>query len=192
MVRVVMVSYSRTGHTNALALEVSRRLSAAGLSVDSRQLRPARELGFVRTLRCVLGHGAEPCAYDPVDLKGASLVLLGTPVWGRGVAPYIRRFIRETKDLTGMPVVLFTTTANGDHRAAEELRGLVRERGGRPYAYEAWRINADGASGLDSAASRIVRATIELLPRDGLGDGNGRPVPRADDRKAAGPRNGAS
>jgi len=190
MTRVVMVHYSRTGHTNALALEVTRRLSAAGLSVDSRQLRPARALGTFRALRCVLGRGTEPCTYDPVDLRGASLVLLGTPVWGRGVAPYVRRFIRETDGLTGMPVVLFATTANGDHRAAEELRGLVRGRGGRPYAYEAWRINEDGTSGLDSTASRIVKATMELLPRNG--DGNGRVNGNGRPNGGGRPRSGAS
>ncbi len=192
MPRVVMVHYSRTGHTNALALEVTRRLNEAGLSVDSRQIHAARALSPVRALRCVLGRGAEPCTYDPVDLKGASLLLVGTPVWGRGIAPYVRRFIREADGLAGMPVVLFTTTANGDQRAAEELRGLVRERGGRPYAYEAWRINEDGASGLDSAAARIVKDTMGLLPRNGNGSGNGDAAPNGDGRARSGLRNGAA
>jgi flavodoxin len=164
MPRAIVVHYSRTGHTKALALEISRRLSEAGLRVDESVIRPVRELGTLRAVQCVLGRKEEPVCHDPIDLAGANVLLIGTPVWGSGIAPYMRRFLMEAEHLCGMPVVLFTTCSREDKKAAAELRQLVREHGGRPYAYEAWHIHSDGPRGLKDTAERVVRATLALLP----------------------------
>jgi len=169
MPRAVVVHYSRTGHTKALALEISRLLIEAGLQVDESIVRPTRQLGTLRAVQCVLAHKEEPVCHDPIDLTGANVLLIGTPVWGNGIAPYMRRFLMEAEHLCGMPVVLFTTCSREDKSAANELRQLVREHGGRPYAYEAWHIHSDGPDGLKAAAERAVKAALALLP-------NGKPV----------------
>jgi len=171
MPRAIVVHYSRTGHTKALAMEISRRLAEAGLQVDESIVQPARQLGTLRAMQCVLGRKEEPVCHDPINLAGANVLLIGTPVWGRGIAPYMRKFLMEAEHLCGMPVVLFTTCSRADKRAADELRQLVREHGGRPYAYEAWHIHTDGPEGLKAAAERAVRAALALLP-------NGKPVDR--------------
>ena len=134
-------------------------------------MRPVRELGALRAVQCVLARKEEPVSHDPIDLAGANVLLIGTPIWGNGIAPYMRRFLMEAEHLCGMPVVLFATCSRENKRAVDELRRLVREHGGRPYAYEAWHIHTDGPDGLRTAAERSVRAALALLP-------NGRPTVR--------------
>jgi flavodoxin len=169
MPRAIVVHYSRTGHTKALALEISWRLAEAGLQVDESTVRPTRQLGTLRAVQCVLARKEEPVCHDPIDLAGANVLLIGTPVWGNGIAPYMRKFLKDAEHLCGMPVVLFTTCSREDKKAAAELRQIVREHGGRPYAYEAWHIHTDGPDGLNATAERAVKAALALLP-------NGKPV----------------
>lgn len=164
MPRAIVIHYSRTGHTKALALEIGRLLTEAGLHVDESIVRPVRQLGALRAVQCVLARKEEPVCHDPIDLTGANVLLIGTPVWGRGIAPYMRKFLMEAEHLCGMPVVLFATCSREDKRAAAELRQLVRDHGGRPYAYEAWHIHTDGPEGLKAAAERTVKAALALLP----------------------------
>jgi len=144
-----MVSYSGRGTRTPLPSEVSRRLSAAGLSVDSRQLRPARELGFRPHAAMRARHGAEPCAYDPVDLKGAEPGPAGHARLGQGRRALHQAFIHETKDLIGHARRALHHDRERRPPRREELRGLVRERGGRRLCLRGVGINADGASGLD-------------------------------------------
>jgi flavodoxin len=164
MPRAVVVHYSRTGHTRALSAEIQRRLSEAGVKVESCEVRPARGLGALRALRCLLGRSDEPARYAPLDLTGVNVLLIGTPLWGRGPSPYIRRFVREVEGLGAMPVVLFTTCSGDDRGGAVEFREIVRSRGGRPYGYACWHLDDDGPAGLNEAAARAVVDTLGLLP----------------------------
>ncbi len=174
MPRAVVVHYSRTGHTRALAMEIQRKLSEAGVKVEPCEVRPTRGLGVLRALRCLLGRSDEPAQYAPIDLSGVNVVLIGTPLWGRGPSPYIRRFVREVEGLGSMPVVLFTTCSADDRDGAVELRDLVRSRGGRPYGYACWHLDEDGPNGLSAAAARAVADAIGLLPSMRDVDGAGR------------------
>ncbi len=168
MVKAVVAYYSRTGHTRALALEITRRLRGAGLVVDEREAHPVKELGPLSAIHRVLTHTPEPVSDGPLELTDVQLLLIGSPIWGFSPAPYIRSMLETTKDLKGLPVVLFATCSRKHEAAGEELRELVREMGGRPFAYEVWRIHKDGADGLKEAATRIVDASMGLLPTGAL------------------------
>jgi flavodoxin len=164
MVKAKVAYYSRTGHTRALSLEITRRLREAGLEVDEREAHPVKELGPLSAIHRVLTHSPEPVTDGPLELSDVQLLLIGSPVWGISPAPYIRSMLETTKDLKGLPVVLFATCSSKHEAAGEELRELVREMGGRPFAYEVWRINKDGPEGLQETATRVVEAAISLLP----------------------------
>ena len=170
MVRAVVAYYSKTGHTKALALEITRRLKVGGLVVDEREAHPVKELGPLSAIHRVLTHSPEPIEEGPLDLADAQLLLIGSPVWGISPAPYIRSMLETTADLKGLPVVLFATCSGKHEAAEEELRELVREMGGRPFAFEVWHINKDGPDGLKRAAGKVVEAALGLLPKGALGE----------------------
>jgi flavodoxin len=93
-VQVLVVYYSRTGRTRALAETVAHLADA-----DIEPLRNSRKrtgrlgwaLSLLDALRCARGR-IEPPACDPTEYD---LVLIGTPVWADGPAPPARAFARD-------------------------------------------------------------------------------------------------
>jgi flavodoxin len=162
--RVIVCYYSRTGHTKALALEIGRKLKEAHVGVRFHKLEPVKELTLLQTGARTITRASEPVVFPDIDLGSANLLIIGTPVWVGIPTPYIRSFIEQATDLKGMPVVLFATCSQRDGKAAHELRELVRGQGGRPFDYHVWRINKDGADGLQDAAGRVTSTALKMLP----------------------------
>ena len=165
--RACVVYYSRSGHTRALALEVCRRLKSSAVEVACcHELEPQRELGLLQVGAKSITHAAEPVKECEVELEGANLLLLGTPLWGGNPSPYLRSFLKNVDDLKGLHVLLFATCAYGDGNAEEDLRDMIRAKGGRPMEYRVWRIRRDGAEGLSRVAEEVVGSAMGLLPSD--------------------------
>ena len=169
--KVALASYSRTGHTKALALEVARGLWGEGVAVDVNEIEPVEEPTFIQTGHRTITHGTEPIKELRLDLEDVNLLALGTPIWVGLPTPYVRKFIEDTMDLQGIPVVLFATCSKRDGKAAHELRELVRGQGGRPFEYHVWRIQKDGAEGIPRVGRAVVDSVLSLLPSSEEGDG---------------------
>jgi flavodoxin len=162
--RVIVAFYSKTGHTRALGLEIARRLKGNGIDVCCKELEPEEEPTLIQTGHRTLTHGPLPIKDCALDLGDANLLLIGSPIWVGGASPYIRSFLENMADLKGIPVVLFATCSKRDGKAADELRQLVRDQGGRPFEYHVWRIQRDGAHGLNSTAEDVVTSALDMLP----------------------------
>ncbi|MCK4969685.1 MAG: NAD(P)H-dependent oxidoreductase [Thermoplasmata archaeon] len=162
--RAIVAFYSRSGHTRALGLEICRLLKAETVLVDCVELEAERELGLLTVGARSLTHSKEPIKECEMDLEGANLMILGTPVWGGSPGPYMRSLLERVEDLKGLPVVLFATCAYGDRKASNDLREMVRATGGRPMDYHVWRTRKDGGDGLSRVAASVVDASLVLLP----------------------------
>jgi flavodoxin len=167
--KVALAYYSRTGHTKALALEVARNLRGEGVEVEVIEIEPVEQPTLIQTGRRTITHGTEPIKDLQLDLEEVNLLAVGTPLWVRLPTPYVRRFIDEVTDLKGIPVVLFATCSKRDGRAGDELRELVRGRGGRPFEYHVWRIHRDGPEGIPRVGREVVASVMGLLPSAGEG-----------------------
>ena len=163
--RAIVAFYSRSGHTRALALEICRLLKAKTVEVDCVELEAERELGLLTVGARSVTHSKEPIKECEMNLEGANLMVLGTPVWGGSPAPYMRSLLERVGDLKGLPVVLFATCAHGDRKAGNDLREMVRTTGGRPMEYHVWRTRKDGSDGLSRVAVSVVDTSLVLLPR---------------------------
>jgi len=162
--RVIVAFYSKTGHTRALGLEIARRLKGKGVEVYCKELEPEEEATLIQAGHRTLTHGPLPVKDCAIDLGDANLLVIGSPIWVGGSSPYIRSFLETVADLKGIPVVLFATCSKRDGKAADELRQLVRDQGGRPFEYHVWRIQRDGAPGLNSIAEDVVASALDILP----------------------------
>ncbi len=163
--RAIVAYYSRSGHTRALGLEISRLLRAKAVEVDCIELEAEREVSLLTVSARSLTHSREPIKECQMDLDGANLMVLGTPTWGGIPAPYLRSLMDHLGDLKGLPVMLFATCAYGDRKAETELREMVRSTGGRPMEYHVWRTRKDDGDGLSRVAVSVVDASLVLLPR---------------------------
>jgi flavodoxin len=165
--RVLVVFYSRKGHTKDLGEAVCQGLEETSVEVDCLEVVPEKEVNVISASASSLTHSHEPIKECQVDLDAVNLLVLGTPIWGGFPAPYMRSFLECIQDLKGLPVVLFATCAYGDRSASTDLRDLVRETGGRPMEYHVWKIRRDGPSGKERTADAVVDSAIGLLPSRG-------------------------
>lgn len=130
MKRILVVYYSRSGTTQALASELARQTGAEAIAIREARAR-AGARGYLRSL-VELARGTLPAIESPlVDLSRYDIVLLGTPVWaGRASVP-MRRYLNDMKRV--LPRTAFFCTYGG--RGYETAFADMSERAGkRPIA----------------------------------------------------------
>lgn len=129
MNKILLVYYSRTGYTAAIAKDLA---NAGGWDVEQIHDHHSRAgaWGFLRSIfDAVFGrHPAiQPTAKNPGDY---ALVVLGAPVWmGRLSAP-IRTYIAQQQQRFGRIAFFCTYGGKGAERAARQCAALA----GRPLA----------------------------------------------------------
>ena len=108
--KTLIVFYSRTGRTRAVAQELARQLGA-----DQEELKEQADrsgaTGYIAAGRdAMLKRPAEllPTACRPADYE---LVIVGTPVWAFTMTPAIRTWL--TREAASLPKVAFLCTQGG-------------------------------------------------------------------------------
>ncbi|WP_201777723.1 flavodoxin family protein [Pseudomonas syringae group genomosp. 3] len=125
---VAVVYYSRSGHSEAVALEIARALNApiARIEADYPLDRAGQEKAVTDANAGVLPQ----IAVEPVDVGPARRLFLVSPTWMFRPAPPLWAYVEQT-DLTGKQVVLVTT---GNSRFKQEetdaFAARVEARGG--------------------------------------------------------------
>lgn len=122
--RLLIVHYSRTGHTRAVAGEIASRLSADVEEIeDSRSRRGL--LGYLRSGREAYRKQVieiRPPRKDPADYD---LVVVGSPVWAGHVASPVRAYLSGGVRRFGH-VAAFVTQggSSGGDRVLAEIANL--------------------------------------------------------------------
>jgi flavodoxin len=128
--RILIVYFSRTGHTKRLAERLARELGTSSTAITERRSRRGF-FGYQRSLiEAVTGRDAtidklrnQPREHD--------LVLIGTPIWGWHLSSPVRAFARQHAKALRHVAFFCTMGGSGDRIAFAELQRLV---GHRPLA----------------------------------------------------------
>lgn len=127
MSRILVVFYSRSGHTEQLALQL------AGLcGADTERVRDNTDRGgWLGYLRCafeaIVGHHPRirSCKYRPQDYD---LVIIGTPVWFWNMASPVRSYLHRYRRRLTRVALFCTCGGSGGGKVFDDIEGLL----GRP------------------------------------------------------------
>ncbi len=128
--RVLVVYYSRSGNTEAMAREIARhyqadiaRISAEAYSLDFTGWNAARRDAAAETETEIAVPNLDFAAYD--------LVFIGSPIWLYRPAPPLWRFVRQSA-FRGRDLVLFNTfNSRFKQPYIDEFAELIAVAGGR-------------------------------------------------------------
>ena len=127
---VLVVYYSRSGNTEAMAREIAQRLQADIIKLETK-LYSLDFNGWFKANRDSRSKKNVDIRPEVVDLQRYRLIFLGSPIWWYRPAPPLWTFV-EKNDFSGKEVVLFNTF-NSKFKA-KPIKGFqreVEEKGGR-------------------------------------------------------------
>ncbi len=128
---VLVIYYSRSGNTEAMAREIARKFQADIVRIESEKYTLDydgwRQAGKDADQKVVLTE-IKP---ETVDMRKYRLVFLGSPIWWFRPAPPLLTFV-EKNDFSDKNVVLFNTF-NSRFKSAEidKFKQKIEENGGR-------------------------------------------------------------
>lgn len=126
---VVVVYYSRSGHSEAVAREVASMFNAPIARISSDY--PLSFTGQRRALADARREKLPAIEVEPIDLQSAERVYLVSPTWLFRPATPLWSYIEEV-DLTNKEVVLVTTgNSRFEQTETDEFAKRVATRGGR-------------------------------------------------------------
>lgn len=124
-----VIYYSRSGHTEAVAREVARRLNAPIAMIDADYA-----LGFDGQRKAILDAASErlpQISADPIDLRPVRRLYLLSPTWMFRPAPPLWAYV-EQADLEGKEVILIMTgNSRFKQEEVEKFSALIEAKGGR-------------------------------------------------------------
>jgi len=128
---VLVVYYSRSGNTEAMALEVARKFNAdivkivaERYSLDYQGWRNAANDADDKITMVQISPGI-------IDLEKYRLVFVGSPIWWYRPAPPLWTFV-EKNDFTEKNVILFNTfNSRFKSGEIEKFRGAIEKKGGK-------------------------------------------------------------
>ena len=127
--KVLVVYFSRSGHSQLLAQEVSRYYQAALLEIKAEDY----PMGFTGLFNAVLDSQDTVARIKPqqVDLADYQVIFIGAPIWFGSPAPPVWQFV-ENNQFVDKDVVLFSTfNSSFKQQAIDDYQAAVEAKGAR-------------------------------------------------------------
>ena len=125
--KVLVVYYSKTGHTRKIAQDIAKQTDA-DLEEIFDQKKRAGLLGFVLGGRDALTgketHISE-IRKNPADYD---LVILGSPIWGGNITPALRTYLNQYGDSIGSTAFFFSSGGKTPDQVFEKLLSFLKEK----------------------------------------------------------------
>ena len=153
MRRVLVVYYSRTGHTEQIAEQVSQAIDGDVEPLEEASGRSGA-WGYLRSAYEALVHRVVPLGALKYDPHPYDLVIVGTPVWNMSVSSPVRSYLQAYRDRLNAVAFFATCGGQGADRAFGQM---ARVCGRDPIATLVVR-----EAELDRAAPRVVGFVREL------------------------------
>jgi len=131
IMKTLVVYYSLTGKTDAVAQALARELSADVRRVEDVE-KPSVGWWFIITHALSAIRGVE-AQIKPIDtgFQGYDRVFVGSPVWGGSPSTPINAFIAKA-DFTGKDVIAFMTMGGNDASGAlKKMSERIEKKGGK-------------------------------------------------------------
>ena len=131
IMKTLVVYYSLTGKTDAVAQALARELSADVRRVEDVE-KPSVGWWFIITHALSAIRGVE-AQIKPIDtgFQGYDRVFVGSPVWGGSPSTPINAFIAKA-DFTGKDVIPFMTMGGNDASGAlKKMSERIEKKGGK-------------------------------------------------------------
>jgi NAD(P)H dehydrogenase (quinone) len=175
MVQILILYYSRSGATAAMAQQIARGVeSVAGAEAVLRTV-PAVSTVCEQTEDDIPSHGAPYATLD--DLRNCDGLALGSPTHFGNMASPLKYFIDSTTEiwfsgaLSGKPAGVFTSTGSlhgGQESTLLSMMLPLLHHGmllvGIPYTENALRETASG--GTPYGPSHLATSTVHLTPEE--------------------------
>ncbi len=121
--RVLVVYYSRTGHTKQVAGEIVKALQCDSEEILDTVNRRG-PIGFLLSGRSAGSGGLTKLKPIQKDPAGYDLVVIGTPIWARHVSTPVRTYLAENKDKLKKVAFFVTEGSSGDEATFKEMEEL--------------------------------------------------------------------
>ena len=121
---ILVVYFSRTGHTQRIAAEIA---AATGADLDPIVEQRSRKgiLGYLRSGRDAykkLIVPIEPSTKNPADYE---IVVLGTPVWAGHISSPVRAYVAAHREQLARVALFCTEGGSGGTKVLRELAELI-------------------------------------------------------------------
>jgi len=128
MAKILVVYYSRTGHTRSVAMELAARCDADVEEIRDAKTKRHGPFGYFRCAREALGKHLPPIEPATEDAKSYDLVILGTPVWASHMASPMRSYLQANAGKLARVGSFCTQGGSGGPKVLAELADLAGKR----------------------------------------------------------------
>lgn len=128
MSRILVVFYSRTGHTKKLAGEIAAALDADVEEIVETAASRVNGWTYLRSAWHALSGKATPIRPLYAQPANYDLVIIGSPVWAGNMAAPVRTFLEEYK--ADLPDIAFFCTmgGSGGEKVIDKMAALAARR----------------------------------------------------------------
>jgi flavodoxin len=157
-VRILVVSYSRTGTTERVAQVVARTLGA-DIEPIVDHTRRGGIIGYLRSAyQAAFGHlvTVEPATRDPWSYD---LVVIGTPIWNQSLSSPVRSYLERHE----FHQVAFFCTCGG-HAGHRVFAQMAEAAGREPVATLVLRERDEVAPAVERFVAELRRVPVSRTP----------------------------
>lgn len=120
----LVVYYSRTGTTEAVAALIAEKLGAAGEGIISVKNRKGM-LGFAISGKEAAQKIAAEIKETKINPEDHDLVIIGTPIWAWNISSPVRAYLEKYKDKFKKVAFFCTMGGSGDKKAFQEMENIL-------------------------------------------------------------------
>jgi flavodoxin len=128
MAKVLVVYYSRSGHTRTIALELAARCHADVVEIRDPTTKRGGPFGYLRCGREALRKQLPPIEPPTLDAASYDLVILGTPVWASHMASPMRSYLQANAGKLARIGAFCTQGGSGGPKVLAEIADLAGKR----------------------------------------------------------------
>jgi len=125
--KVLVVYYSKTGHTRKIAQDIARQIDA-DLEEISDQKKRMGLLGFVLGGRDAMTKKETRISEMKKNPAEYDLIIFGSPIWAGNITPAIRTYINQYGDSIGSTAFFFSSGGKTPDQVLEKLLGFLKEK----------------------------------------------------------------
>ena len=132
--KILLVFYSRTGHTRKAAQEIAKSINADIEELIDMENRKG-PLGFIKSGRDAIKKNRARLQQTVKDPSSYDLVIFGTPIWGSTLSTPVRTYIDDNKKLFKQIALFCTAGGESEHYAGKYFNDLEELTGKKAIAF---------------------------------------------------------